>query len=1268
MASHFPADSFTHGFLLRFRALLFGMGSCLLMLLLISQWGISQPILTLGPIDTTGFPNLTLPFFLSDSSGTPLSGITASDVALTENGEPRIVTGIDCPPITAPRDLSSVLAIDVSGSMFYGAPGILIARAAAQAWVELLPLGGSECAVTSFDHAAYLNQDFTTARWKLLEAIEQLQPQGGTSYDSALLATPFGALNIATRGQHRRVIVLLTDGQSDIDEGVVIARANAVSATIYCVTIGLDAPPPLQRIATQTGGFCIQNVNNEAEARQAYRLILGHARFGGLCTIRWRSGSACSPQRDLQISIPRLKASGRASYRAPAIAITQATAIPTGILFPPTPPGQFRDTTIELVAGDAPITVTDIAIGNSQFSVVGGGAPPAFTIPAGQRRTLTLRYRPTDSLQTFATVRVSGTPCGGTTIFLSAGFPGRNPATPSVRVVMPNGGEKLVVNDSVELRWEGVLPTDRVRLEFSTDAGAAWSQITDSGVGLRHGWRVPDMPSERCLLRATLLSRDTVVTLRGHQRAVVRAVFSPDGKRAATASLDSTVRVWDSYTGAELLKLEHPAPVRSVAISPNGALILSTATDGQGRLWNANTGQLVRQLFIPTRPFGDGTYASFSPDGAVAATSGVGAKPDNDAELWDVATGTLLRTLKGHTNYITHIAFSPDGSRIATSGGYDRTVRVWDRFTGNELLRLTGFTAIVHTVEWTPDGTMLITASTSVQLWNAATGAAVAQFPEGGFSASVSPTGTQVAISTFGPVGNGGYVTLWERQSGALVATFGGADVLSLGSDFNGNGHRIISAQQDSTARIWNISPEPVQSDQSDSLWSIVRAAPELRLIDFGKVFVGSRRDSVLTAWLCNRSAATIVVDSITVVAGDVAQFSVVSARLPVVLPPGACQQIEFRFAPQAVGIRNATVQLRGNFGSAAAQLRGEGILPELTLNGSIVDFGTVRLGTSQDAAATVMLSNSSPAPVRLVSISAIGPDTLQFSRLAGWLPITLLPGQSHSIPLRFSPTRLGLANGRMNVMASRESGEPLDAVIIPLVGEGVCADIAAVVTVAVPDTLRVKAGEVVAVPVVLRNASNVAESGVRRFRMVLRCNASVLLPIDSGAASSIADGQRTITVHGIWNGASDTLLVLNMVAGLGNAEWSQLSIDSLRWDIECPVEATLQPGEVQLLDLCKDQNVTRLFNPDARLFLRPGFPNPAGDYVVVEFSLLEPGKTILTLWNSNAQQLQTVFSQQMQAGEHSLVIPTEALPNGIYFYKLETPTARLTRKFAVQR
>ncbi|KAH8431009.1 uncharacterized protein LDX57_008670 [Aspergillus melleus] len=110
---------------------------------------------------------------------------------------------------------------------------------------------------------------------------------------------------------------------------------------------------------------------------------------------------------------------------------------------------------------------------------------------------------------------------------------------------------------------------------------------------------------------------------------------------------------------------------------------------------------------------------AFSPDGQTVAS----ASRDKTVRLWDAATGVERRTLQGHSYAVTAVAFSPDGQTVA-SASRDETVRLWDAATGVERRTLQGHSYAVSAVAFSPDGQTVASASRdkTVRLWDAATG------------------------------------------------------------------------------------------------------------------------------------------------------------------------------------------------------------------------------------------------------------------------------------------------------------------------------------------------------------------------------------------------------------------------------------------------------------------------------------------------------------------------------------------------------------------
>ena len=92
---------------------------------------------------------------------------------------------------------------------------------------------------------------------------------------------------------------------------------------------------------------------------------------------------------------------------------------------------------------------------------------------------------------------------------------------------------------------------------------------------------------------------------------------------------------------------------------------------------------------------------------------------DNTLKLWDVNTGSEIRTFTGHSDRVLSVAFSPDG-RYALSGSWDNTLKLWDVHTGRAIRTFTGHSYWVKSVAFSPDGRYALSGSldNTLKLWD----------------------------------------------------------------------------------------------------------------------------------------------------------------------------------------------------------------------------------------------------------------------------------------------------------------------------------------------------------------------------------------------------------------------------------------------------------------------------------------------------------------------------------------------------------------------
>lgn len=295
--------------------------------------------------------------------------------------------------------------------------------------------------------------------------------------------------------------------------------------------------------------------------------------------------------------------------------------------------------------------------------------------------------------------------------------------------------------------------------------------------------------------------------------------YAPDGKTLAVG-VGNNIRLHNTTNLDEQRKIALPSNINALAWSPDSALLATGALDNPiVQLWNPATGALVREL----KGHSAGIRSlAFSPDGKVLASGSV----DLTIRLWDAATGAPRQTLTGHTDIIGGLAFSPDGTTLASTSR-DGSVRLWDVATGRQRSGFTFQTDVDPSTGkryWTtglafsPDATILAVGAANgvVYLLNPASGTELRQLL--GHSDLIvirgllfSPDGKTLATA-----GRDGTLRLWNPTTGAQVGQLGGPNkpghqLQIIAISFSHDGQRIASSSdEEGQVLIWDLSSQQV--------------------------------------------------------------------------------------------------------------------------------------------------------------------------------------------------------------------------------------------------------------------------------------------------------------------------------------------------------------------------------------------------------------------------------------------------------------------------
>lgn len=399
-----------------------------------------------------------------------------------------------------------------------------------------------------------------------------------------------------------------------------------------------------------------------------------------------------------------------------------------------------------------------------------------------------------------------------------------------------------------------------------------------------------------------------------------------------------------------------------------------------------------------------------------------------------------------------------------------------------------------------------------------------------------------------------------------------------------------------------------------------------------------------------NIGTADLLISDVVIGGANSSDFSIVGNK-SFTITPNSFDTLKYQFTPTSNGLKNATLTFVNNSinePNLSVNISATKHISDFSYNKTEINFADVELNTQTSE--KLLVKNTGDVPTNysffLSAGLAFNPNTF-----------ALNPGQEIEITVTFlgSATETDFV-GYIRLIEQNCNG----AREIP-VSCKVRNNAIATTTMSI-SSYSAYAGETIEVPVKIENADELSQFGTTKYSVDLIFNPTLLAPLNFNSVR-IDNFNAKISITDI---DLDKTSTVKFIVGLGNSESCSLTLSNLTFDMG-NVQSTLKPGTFTLLGICREGG-TRLVNTSSTAGIIAVSPNPAGDFIEVNYRSSESSHLEISIYNAFGENVKSIINQSGLLGDLTAKVNIKDLSSGYYFVVFNSVTISESVGFSIVR